>query len=195
MRAGMGVPRPPVDMVSTDVGIRVFDRRAGVDHTPELMDGVMTHGWTGETDEIDGVILKSKSPSCGWGTVRIYARDETVLTQSADGLLAAEIRRRLVGRAVVDEHLYSEARNRLLFWIGVAIHWRWRNGVLDSTRDEPKFLNGLISRGFGRPNRPDLSMGRISTWARGYNLGELTSIATWALGDHLTNGALFALDR
>ncbi len=91
--AGMPVPREPVDLF----GDRAAPRMRGV-HTGE--------DWTGRVNDwieaaldrcaaagVAGFVLKARSPSCGVGTAALYAAPGAA-PASADGLLAAAIRRR-----------------------------------------------------------------------------------------------------
>lgn len=68
LEAGLGVPRPPIDLV----GDRVVDRAAARDVT-DLLDAAID-GWLARSRP-DGFIGKGRSPSCGHGTARRYAPD------------------------------------------------------------------------------------------------------------------------
>lgn len=84
--AGLGIPRPPVNLVYSANGIQAIDRE---NHnrivTKQLlqMGKVITHTYT----ELSGFIVQSRSPSCGFQTTPIYdATQNTILEQNGSGL-------------------------------------------------------------------------------------------------------------
>ena len=81
LEAGMGVPRPPVDLVRhPDGNVRVLARCGGIDWTKALRESIETLEWDVFAEAVDGAILKSKSPSCGVGTATLYAPDGTCVS-------------------------------------------------------------------------------------------------------------------
>lgn len=130
LRAGLGVPRPPIDLVGPAAGpLRVLDRAAPrglLDHTAAL-DAAIDHALTA-AGALDGAILKAGSPSCGAGTARRYAHpgDRHPETRDADGRLVAALRRRHPALALIDERALDDPAARARFVAAVERHARAR---------------------------------------------------------------------
>lgn len=67
---GLGVPRAPIRRVETEGGIRLIQPETGRDVTA-AMDGFAERFLSG-LREVDGFLLKYRSPSCGPSQVKIY---------------------------------------------------------------------------------------------------------------------------
>lgn len=87
---GLGVPRDPIRIVASDAargGLRLVQPSTGRDLT-----GAMTefgHRFADETDDIDGLLLKSRSPSCGTRDVKRFAGPEDApVTGKGAGMFA-----------------------------------------------------------------------------------------------------------
>ncbi len=70
MEIGLGVPRDPIRVVRDQGALRLIQPATGRDVTARItrFDG----SWLAATGEVDGFILKSRSPSCGFKDVKIY---------------------------------------------------------------------------------------------------------------------------
>ncbi len=111
VEAGLGVPRPPMQLVRRDGGTRLME--AGAPHADRT--DVLTRAARrlAGLDEISGFILKSGSPSCGldvpvfdaWGLE--VARDE--------GLFVQCLRAGRPGLPIIDEIRWADRKQRLLF--------------------------------------------------------------------------------
>lgn len=71
---GLGVPRNTIRLVNTDKGPRLMEPKTGDDHTHKMAS--FTKQFARENQEIDGFILKSKSPSCGIYGIKVYSKLE-----------------------------------------------------------------------------------------------------------------------
>lgn len=84
--AGLGVPRPAMQLRQRQEGIRLVERRSGEDHTPAL------ERWAAETlptlATLSGFILMGKSPSCGMARVRGYNEDGSLRDAAQQGVFA-----------------------------------------------------------------------------------------------------------
>ena len=67
---GLPVPRPKVKMVETPAGKRLVIEDAGIDMTNQI-EHVSARVF-GALGEINGVVLKSRSPSCGLYDAKVY---------------------------------------------------------------------------------------------------------------------------
>lgn len=86
VEAGLGVPRPPIDIVDR----RIINRRSGQDVTDALDAAIAIR--LGETPPA-GVICKARSPSCGAGSARRFDPDGDPLSPG-DGRFIAAVRAR-----------------------------------------------------------------------------------------------------
>ena len=90
--AGMGIPRPPINLVQTDAGIRALGKDTPTwDVTARLQTvaNVVTRVHT----RLCGYILQSRSPSCGLNTTPILDAAGNVIDPAGSGILAATLRR------------------------------------------------------------------------------------------------------
>lgn len=99
---GLGVPRDPVRVVAGDDGLRLIQPATGRDVTPEMIR--FAQGYLDAVGEVDGFILKSRSPSCGIKDVKVYpAADATTPSGKGAGAFAAAVLGRFADLPVEDE--------------------------------------------------------------------------------------------
>ncbi len=67
---GLGVPRKPLRLVKKDGEERLLQTETGRDYTEDTLE--YADDRFDEIDELDGAILKNRSPSCGTGDVKVY---------------------------------------------------------------------------------------------------------------------------
>lgn len=108
LEVGLGVPRDPILIVAGDGGARTLIQPAtGRDLTERM--NAFSQNFLEKLKEVDGFILKSRSPSCGIRDTKIYGADrETVLERGA-GMFAAAVLKRFPDLPVEDE---KRLRNR-----------------------------------------------------------------------------------
>jgi len=138
--AGLGVPRPPVQLVRRAGRLRAL----GVED-PELDVTEAIEGFARRFDhekEIDGLVLKARSPSCALGSAPVAGEAE-----AADGLFAAHVRARRPWLPCIQEDQLDDLWQRLHFaervWIGHGL----RSGHLGCLR--PSWVYRLKGRGPG----------------------------------------------
>ena len=99
---GLGVPRRSVRIVSEGRTRRLVQPDSGLDLT-ESMEAYVT-GLLERIGEVAGLILKSRSPTCGMGDVKIYPGPGKVASAGyGDGFLGAAVKERFGLLAVEDE--------------------------------------------------------------------------------------------
>jgi len=103
---GLGVPRKPIRLVKKDGDIHLMQSETEADVT-ERMKGFATSYLEGLGD-VDGFVLKGRSPSCGIGNVKVYPSMGRVasLREKRAGLFAEQILQRF-------SHLPIEEEGRL----------------------------------------------------------------------------------
>ena len=102
VQVGLGVPRDTIRLVASDDRNLLVQPATGRDLTDD-MEGFAARHLDG-LDEVDGFILKSRSPSCGLGHVKIFdgAESRRVVRRGA-GVFADAVLKRFGDLAIEDE--------------------------------------------------------------------------------------------
>lgn len=101
MGIGLGAPRPKIGLEATAEGVRLVDS-AGGDLTAAMRRYAAGAARVFAERGVAGVVLKSKSPSCGTGDAAVAGEDGR-RRQDGTGIYAAELAAALPGAAVVSE--------------------------------------------------------------------------------------------
>jgi len=114
-QAGLATPRPPVQLVQlAQGGIRAL----GVEN-PDLDVTEKLQQWTEQQlthlRALDAMIFKSRSPSCGLGSVPLHDADGAVLQSDFDGIYAAWVRQHFPDLQLCDEVWLEEKRHQEMF--------------------------------------------------------------------------------
>ena len=115
LEMGLGVPREPIRIVSVRGGPCLIQPLTSRDITGEMK--AFVDLFLDSLDGIDGFILKSRSPSCGIGDVKIYSEADTELpTGLGDGFFGGEVLKRFGHLAVETDDMLNdiEVRERFL---------------------------------------------------------------------------------
>ncbi|MEE9343691.1 MAG: DUF523 and DUF1722 domain-containing protein [Gammaproteobacteria bacterium] len=120
---GMGVPRPPIHLV----GMPEAPEAVGVDN-PELNVTRALHDFARTTAAslplIAGYIFKSRSPSCGLGSVKVMLNSGEVVS-NGNGLYAQSLIHTMPLLPVVDETCLDDPEHRDHFLECVFTYHRW----------------------------------------------------------------------
>ncbi|MFN3197798.1 MAG: DUF523 domain-containing protein [Bradymonadia bacterium] len=104
VEAGMPIPRPPVNLHVDAAGVAMIDIH-GRDWTTSLITA-RAHRLHGH---IDGLVLKSKSPSCGLSAIpRWSGHDERVVVGTGPGLFAEGALQHWPGVPATDERMLQD---------------------------------------------------------------------------------------
>lgn len=165
---GLGVPRPPIRLVSIDEQTRLVQPETGRD----LTDAMRRFGesFLDSVGAVDGFLLKSRSPSCGIKDVKIYggmAKAPTV--GRGAGEFAAAVVRRHPHAAVEDEGRLTNFQIRHHFLtrlfalgelrralargrVGALVEFHARHKLLLMAHSQPKLklLGNLVAGARGR---------------------------------------------
>ncbi len=100
---GLGVPREPVRIVRIDGKDHLVQPATGRDVTEEALRFTCDH--LSKLQDLDGFILKGRSPSCGINDVRVYlpGGGNATLTGNATGMFTREVLKTFPDLAVEDE--------------------------------------------------------------------------------------------
>lgn len=86
-----GTPRESIRLVEVDENIKVFTNNSLKEVTTELEQISQSLATQMEDDELCGIILKSKSPTCGMERVKVYQPNSSFNEKKAQGLFAKAI--------------------------------------------------------------------------------------------------------
>jgi uncharacterized protein YbgA (DUF1722 family)/uncharacterized protein YbbK (DUF523 family) len=100
---GLGVPRPPVRLVQPRGGeLRVVQPKTGRDVTAPMND--FAASFLSGIPDVDGFVLKNRSPSCGIGDAKVYGEGEAAaVTGKRAGVFGGAVLERFADRAIEDE--------------------------------------------------------------------------------------------
>lgn len=126
---GLGTPRPPIRLITTDQGPQAVGT---VDHSINVTEPLANYGKTiaeQALPELDGYIFMQKSPSCGLFRVKQYLDNGYPADEPAQGIYAHELQQRFPlmpmeesGR-LQDQGLYTQ------FIIRLMVYREWRHLV------------------------------------------------------------------
>ncbi len=83
----LGVPRETIDLVNG----RAIGNESGKDYTEAIKKEAQL--FCMQNPHIDEIYFKSKSPSCALATARLYDEDKRLLSSSATGVFATELKK------------------------------------------------------------------------------------------------------
>lgn len=111
--AGLGTPRPPVQIVKTRQGVSALVKVLGRDDKTLDVTAALDHFRHQSLHQyrstLSGYILKSRSPSCGLGTTPLFNQDGSQ-SGIGSGVQADYFRRQLPWLVMVDEASLADAR-------------------------------------------------------------------------------------
>lgn len=132
VRIGLGVPRAPIRVERSSSGdgeLRLVQPSTGLDLT-DRMTG-FGESFADATEAVDGLLLKSRSPSCGLGDVKVY-EGGALVTDEGWGMFAAVMRARYPDAPMEDEERLTDA----------AVRRRWLERVFDNARRRTRAARG-----------------------------------------------------
>lgn len=115
VEVGFGAPREPMQLVGDPQSPRLMTLNSEKDLTDPMLQ------WTKEriksltTENLDGFIFKSKSPSCGISDIKIYSKNEAILKKGT-GLFARAFIDHFSLIPVEDEKSLQDPLNRERFF-------------------------------------------------------------------------------
>ncbi len=108
---GLGVPRETVRLVKRGEERRLVQSSTNRDWTREMNE--FAASFFGQVGEVDGFILKGRSPTCGIKDVRVYDDEESgMVVEKGVGLFAEHVFRRFPNAAIEEEGRLTNAAIR-----------------------------------------------------------------------------------
>lgn len=107
---GLGVPRRPVRIISTDNQLRLVQPATSMDVTSDMNAFIKT--FLTSLPHVDGFILKFRSPSCGLKRVKIYKSPTGSPIKKGAGIFGGAVLKMFPHAAVEDEGRLKNTRIR-----------------------------------------------------------------------------------
>jgi uncharacterized protein YbgA (DUF1722 family)/uncharacterized protein YbbK (DUF523 family) len=108
---GLGIPRDPIRLVTLEGAQRLVQPTTERDVTQEMSE--FSERYLGSLKDVDGVILKSRSPSCGIKDTKIYSGEGgTQPSERGPGMFGGAVLERFPRAAVEDEGRLTNFRIR-----------------------------------------------------------------------------------
>jgi len=115
---GLGVPRDPVRIISMDGELKLFQPATEKDLTGKIND--FCSSFLSSVEDVDGFMLKSRSPSCGVKDVKIYpGTDKGMAIDKGQGFFGKAVLDKLPYLTVEDEGRLTNFRIREHFLISI----------------------------------------------------------------------------
>lgn len=115
---GLGVPREPIRVVNENNQLELFQPKTNLIFTDKI--NKFSSAFLENIKEVDGFILKSSSPSCGFRNVKVYnGIVSTTSTPKGNGFFGAAVGDRFPNIAIEDEGRLTNLKIRDNFLIKI----------------------------------------------------------------------------
>lgn len=130
---GLGVPRDPIRVESGEGELRLVQPNTGRDVTLEMQE--FCRGFLGSLGEVDGFLLKARSPSCGLRDVMIFPREKGAsgAIDKGPGFFGGEVIRRFPLHPAESEGRLKNFRLREHFLVRIFTLARFREAARKGT--------------------------------------------------------------
>lgn len=125
VEVGMGVPREPVHLVRIGEPTRMMTS-TGIDYTDRMNQWARARVEALAGEDLDGYVLKSKSPSCGMWNVKLERVDGSA-TNDGRGLFASVLLERFPTLPIEEEGRLADPHLRKAFLERVRAHRRLKD--------------------------------------------------------------------
>lgn len=151
--AGLGVPRPPVQLIeTTSAGIRAVGVEDGSLDVTTALEGSAREFLGGGLDGLSGFILKSRSPSCGLGSTPIHDQQDRSL-RLGNGVFAGKLRQAAPWLPLVEESALDSEEHCLRFLSACVLVARHRYGMAGHSELESVLMEAARAPGLSRDQR------------------------------------------
>ena len=98
-----GTPRPTMDLIKTEQGIKAISNKTGADLS-FAVEGYAKHFFVKHTD-IDLFIGKDRSPSCGVCSAKLYDENKELISVNEIGLMAKEAQKQNINCIDAEDYI------------------------------------------------------------------------------------------
>jgi len=126
VEVGMGTPREPLQLVRVGETTRMVTTSTGIDYTDRMNEWAKARVATLARENLDGYVLKSKSPSCGVWSVKVAGSDGSAASDGR-GLFASVLVERCPRLPVEEEGRLADPAVRADFMDRVRAYKRLKD--------------------------------------------------------------------
>ena len=129
---GLMVPRNPIRIEKYDDKYKLIEPSANIDYTSQMME--FAEEFLSNIDDVDGFILKSKSPSCGIRDVKVYPKNQKCsISKKGQGIFSSKVIEKYSTIPIEDEGRLRNynIRDEFLTKIFVINSLKYENSILD----------------------------------------------------------------
>jgi uncharacterized protein YbbK (DUF523 family)/uncharacterized protein YbgA (DUF1722 family) len=126
---GLGLPRKAIRLIKTGDQIEVIQAETGLNLTKKLVD--YSNSRMASWPEVDGFILKARSPSCGVKSARVFSKTEGKILSRGDGIFVQVLRQTRPYLPLIDEGRLKNRELRWEFLARVHLHFLFRQAAYD----------------------------------------------------------------
>lgn len=129
---GLKVPRNPIRIEKYDNKYKLVEPSDNIDYTTQMME--FAEEFLSNIGDVDGFILKSKSPSCGVKDVKIYPKNQKCsISNKGQGIFSSKIIEKYSTIPIEDEGRLKNynIRNEFLTKIFTINNLKCENSILD----------------------------------------------------------------
>jgi len=173
---GLGTPRAPVRIVSSGVSFKLIQPASGLDVSDKMRE--FSRSFLEGLKEVDGFILKNRSPSCGFTGVNVYSGPEKGASiGKTAGFFGGAVQKKFGNLAIEDEGRLLNLNIREHFLTLVFAFARFRAlQESESIHDLVRFhaSNKLLLMAYSQTKLREL--GRIVANAKGKRMGAVLEL-------------------
>jgi uncharacterized protein YbgA (DUF1722 family)/uncharacterized protein YbbK (DUF523 family) len=139
VESGLSVPREAMHLVQGPESPRLVTIRSGIDYTDRMLSWAKNRLYELEHQDICGFIFKSRSPSSGMSSVKVYTAEGMPTSQKGIGIFAKAFMEHFTLIPVEDDGRLHDPKLRENFIERVFVYHRWKNFL-----KETPTIQGLI---------------------------------------------------
>jgi len=123
---GLTIPRPPIQLIKdTDEIIAKNSINNDIDIASSLRSAAQK--FMKNNKHVNGIIFKSKSPSCGVNTSKLFDTNGNILTRNSSGIFAQAVQDHFPYLPVVDDKCLTDSKILIGFFVHVYILNKFKN--------------------------------------------------------------------
>lgn len=131
VECGLPIPRESMRLVGDPDSPRLITTKSKIDHTERMQQWIARRLDELEKEDLVAFVFKTKSPSSGLRSVKVYLENGNVKSYKGQGLFAAAFTRRFPDIPVEDEGRLHDPGIRENFIETIFVLQRWREGPRD----------------------------------------------------------------
>ena len=123
---GMSIPRPPMHLEGTQDNPKLVQTLSKLDLTKQMNNWIKLQIKKLKSQDLDGYIFKSRSPSCGLRNIKIFSPTNKLSSSNGVGLFAKELTKVFPLLPIEDEERLHNPKYRENFIELILVMKRWR---------------------------------------------------------------------